>query len=65
MAPTHRQVVDGAVHRQGANVTTGEKQRVHHIGVGGKRQAISLGRQFLKGKMRAWSSRELGSSPSN
>ena len=33
----HRQVVDGAVDREVADVTAGEEQRRDHVGVGGQR----------------------------
>jgi hydrogenase maturation protein HypF len=35
----HRQVVDGAVDGQVADVAAGEEQRGHHVGVGGEREA--------------------------
>ena len=41
MGTPHGQIVDGAAHRQLADVTTGKEQRVDHEAVGGHGQSVA------------------------
>jgi len=43
--PHHRHVVDGAVHRQTADIAAGKEQRRHHMAVGRHHQPAVRGRQ--------------------